>query len=117
MSAATLTPNATVEYLEGLATARKTHPTEDRSEQRYRANTLASFTVDDQPGENAARVVNLSTSGLGLRLSERLPRGMMIRVCVGRIQVLGEIRWCRSTADGYRAGLKTLEVTEAPLSD
>lgn len=113
----TLTPSATVNFLEGLINSDKQRRVEKRSEQRYRANTLATYTVVDQAGEWSARVVNLSQSGLGLRLSEPLSAGLMISVNVGRIKALGEIRWCRPTSGGYKAGVKIMEVIEIPQSE
>jgi hypothetical protein len=78
---------------------------EVRSELRLPTDLPTVLTVAGESEQIAAKVVDMSPSGMGVELAKPIPRG--VKVCINLEQGLafGEIRFCRQKPDGlYFAG-------------
>lgn len=51
------------------------------------------------------RVLDSSSRGMALEVPAPLPAGSAVKIEVGDTLVLGEVSYCTSTSEGYRAGL------------
>lgn len=82
-----------------------------RSEPRFsvREEPAALWVLNQhQTRLRAARLLDISHSGLGILLEEEIPTGSWIRVEFGDVAVFGEVRYCRPQAGGeYRLGALT----------
>ena len=82
-----------------------------RAEPRFKTedeSATVAILGSHQRGPFGANLVDISRSGLGLRLEQNLPMNSWIRVELGPAMVLGEIRHCTPEAGtGYRVGLVT----------
>jgi hypothetical protein len=80
-----------------------------RSERRLPVNNEpATVTLLDGLGRERipARAQDVSRSGLGLRVDRRVSTGVWVKVELGRMLILGEVRHCSPrSADEYHLGL------------
>lgn len=64
---------------------------------------------------HAVRVLDISQSGLGIAVPIALTAGQQVSLDIGRGIAIGEVRYCRVTSDGYRAGLLVLEFLDREI--
>jgi len=91
---------------------------ERRKEPRYPTEARAEVTEFGSQGRRhlEARMMNISKSGLRLRLSEPLVPGARVRVHFGEVLAFGEVRWCRDLCgDAFDAGVKIDHTVEHKL--
>jgi hypothetical protein len=85
---------------------------ERRAEARYRTQDPAEIEVLPGPGEPGpgepvyGTVLDVSRSGLRIALRKRISRGVQIMVKLNRNAIFGEVRYCRTVADGFQAGVR-----------
>ena len=74
-----------------------------RREPRYPTDGRTEITVlqTGQTRNLEGRTVNVSKSGLRVRLPEPLEVGLKLRVKFGRVLAFGSVRWCRQLDNGY----------------
>lgn len=80
-----------------------------RAERRICLDTTAELTVTGARPRFTVRVIDMSSSGLGIKLDSPLQTGEPAYVELEHGVAFGEIRHCQKTADGYRAGLSVEE--------
>lgn len=79
---------------------------ERRTEVRYASVESAVVTIITEGQSVVAETVDVSKSGLRIRLMDPLEIGERIRVKFGTVIAFGEVRWCRqSHAGNYEAGI------------
>jgi hypothetical protein len=90
-----------------------------RKEPRFESKGLADLVVLSPPKFErlTADVVNVSRSGFELDLDEAIGEGSKIEVRLREAIVTGIVSNCRAEAGRYRAGIRTLKVTDSPLRD
>lgn len=80
-----------------------------RSEPRFPANAPVevSITYPVAQGHLAGTVIDISKSGLRLRMDTSLPKSSRVQVKLGEVMVFGEVRHCREVEDGvFEAGIR-----------
>jgi len=91
---------------------RQNSPSEDRrSEVRFATNDPAAITIL-QPGNPThvdGRILDISKSGLRLRLSVALQVGQLIQVRVKGFIALAEVRYCRAISESFDVGTRILD--------
>jgi hypothetical protein len=80
---------------------------ERRREKRYPSHEAAELVLMQLPAETRACVVlDVSKSGLQLELDTRVAKGAHVKITMPRnIIVFGEVRYCRASGHGFRAGI------------
>ena len=76
-----------------------------RAEKRIRLDTFAELSTPKMASATAVRIIDMSSSGLGVKLSSPLAVGSLAYVELEHGVAFGEIRHCTKIEDGYRAGL------------
>jgi PilZ domain len=76
-----------------------------RAERRIQLDALAELTTVTAQQPITVRVIDISSSGLGVKLDSALEAGQMAYVELEHGVAFGEIRYCRKIEGGYRAGL------------
>jgi len=83
-------------------------PNERRSERRFERGedghlqSLCPLSFDRLP----VQIVDVSKSGYGILIDSALSEGAIVQLTIGKNNVLGEIRTCRTTPDNrYRVGI------------
>jgi len=92
---------------------------ERRSDQRYPTHDPAEVKVLPAGGARISAVV-LDVSRLGLRvvLPAALHKGVEVKVAMEPgVVVLGQVRYCRRTVDGFQAGISIREVVYSDDQD
>jgi hypothetical protein len=87
---------------------------ERRSEARYRTQDDAEF--ETLPGPNQpffGTILDVSRLGLRVALRKRISRGEQVKVKLHHNVIFGEVRYCRSVAEGFQAGLKIQDLVRA----
>jgi hypothetical protein len=80
---------------------------ERRSEARYLTQDPAEIEILPGPSEPFyGTILDVSRSGLRVALRKRISRGEQVKVKLHRNVIFAEVRYCRSVADGFQAGLK-----------
>ena len=64
--------------------------------------------VDEAEASISGRVVDVSDSGLGVRLESSVPVGSRLRLDVGGSELVGEVAYCRKQGPSHRVGLKSV---------
>jgi len=64
----------------------------------------------------AARVLDISGSGLRLRLPNPLPCGSPVKVETDSLVMLGEVARCDESGDGYIAGLRIMNTSTVTVA-
>jgi hypothetical protein len=85
---------------------------EMRSEPRLPIHLDATLQILGSAEKLAIRIVDISQSGLGVAVPITLTVGQQVAVDVGQGIALAEVRYCRVTPEGKRAGLQVLEFLE-----
>lgn len=92
-----------------------------RRERRYPANSFpALVTIVDPPvpADVWATILNVSRTGLGIRLEKAVANGSTVEVRFESVIVRGVVRWHRTTSDGgCEAGISIQDVnlrTDSP---
>jgi hypothetical protein len=85
-----------------------------RTEPRIPMDMPAELTLPGMDTPSAARLVNISASGLGLNVDQHIPPGEMAFVKLENGFAFGEIRHCSKVPTGYRVGMKLDEFIELP---
>ena len=80
-----------------------------RAEQRVPVKMEATITVAGRNVPQAASVIDISPSGLGLTTGEPIAVGEMACVDLGAGLAFGEIRHCEKDHTDYRVGLRIEE--------
>jgi hypothetical protein len=80
-----------------------------RSETRSPVDLPAVLRLADSRTLIPVRVIDLSTSGLGLELSMSIPVGVSAYVDLKTGTAVGEIRHCKRTSERFRAGIRMRE--------
>lgn len=82
-------------------------PEDRRRECRVPAGTIpARVRTGENTETRAAHVLDISTSGLRIRLSSPLETGVEATIWFGRTVATGRIRYCRTTGEGlFEAGV------------
>jgi hypothetical protein len=81
-----------------------------RKEVRLPVDILAKVTVPGQLDRNDARIIDMSSSGLGLVVPRSVDTGSVIAVDTGLGIAFGEVRHCAKTPQGdYRIGISLEE--------
>lgn len=88
-----------------------------RAEERANAHAAVFLEIDSpEPGSGErptvvlCRILDVSPSGMKIRVDRELPREAILRLCAdfGRnrppMEVVGEVRWCREEDDCFEAG-------------
>jgi hypothetical protein len=92
--------------------------TDRRKEPRFESKGLADLLVYNAriPERLTASVTNVSRSGLMLLLSESVEEGRQIELRLKQVIVSGVVTNCERDGKGhYRAGIRTINVTDSPL--
>ncbi|HTU44047.1 MAG TPA: PilZ domain-containing protein [Bryobacteraceae bacterium] len=76
-----------------------------RVERRIRLDASAVLNTSVLPGPTPVRVIDVSSSGMGVRLVAPIKVGDLAYVEMEHGVAFGEIRHCAKIEDGYRAGL------------
>lgn len=76
-----------------------------RVERRIRLDASAVLNTSALPGPTAVRVIDVSSSGMGVRLEAPIKVGDLAYVEMEHGVAFGEIRHCAKIEEGYRAGL------------
>jgi hypothetical protein len=76
-----------------------------RAERRIRLDSVAQLSSPTLPAPVKVRVVDMSSSGLGVKLQNPLKVGELAYVELEHGVAFGEIRHCEKMDGGYRAGL------------
>ena len=80
---------------------------ERRSEPRYPSVEAAVVTIITEGSSFEAETVDVSKSGLRIRLEKPLEVGSRIRVKFGTVVAFGEVRWChQANAGNIDAGIR-----------
>lgn len=74
-----------------------------RLEHRFPADAPVEVTIvyPVTPGRIKGTMVDLSKSGLRLRMETSLPKGSRVQVKLGDVVVFGEVRHCRETDEAW----------------
>ena len=85
---------------------------ERRRETRYPTNDKAKVEIWQPPMLSvAASILDISRSGLRLALQTRIGKGVHVKITFEYpMVVFGEVRYCRSVASGFHAGVQIREV-------
>jgi hypothetical protein len=80
---------------------------EQRQDRRYATDDNAQVTVlPDGEQRLAARILNVSRSGVQVQLDTALEKGTQVEVVItGRASIVGEIRYCLKVGERFRAGV------------
>ncbi|HEX3682751.1 MAG TPA: PilZ domain-containing protein [Bryobacteraceae bacterium] len=76
-----------------------------RVERRIRLDTTAVLNTSALPGPTTVRVIDVSSSGMGVRVEAAIKVGDLAYVEMEHGVAFGEIRHCEKIEEGYRAGL------------
>lgn len=76
-----------------------------RAERRIKFESSAKLNTSGQRGDIPVRVIDISSSGLGVKVQHPLKVGELAYVELEHGVAFGEIRHCNQLDDGYRAGL------------
>jgi hypothetical protein len=99
--------------LAGMRTDADTTRPERRRDTRTGADAAARVYVLNRPGFAAiGRIVDTSHSGLGLLLSQEMEPGSLVQIYTLDAILLGEVRSCRGSGEGYKAGVLVRFVTK-----
>lgn len=92
--------------------------TEMRGDPRVPVHIDAILQTFGNAGKFPIRIVDISQAGLGVVLPINLAVGQQVAVDLGQGIAMTEVRYCRVTKDGNRAGLQVLEFfdREVPVS-
>lgn len=93
-------------------------PRERRAEPRYESQEPAVVSVLDEPRIRllAGVTVNVSKSGLRVRIGEEVGVGARVRVRMKQTVAFGEVRWGRRMPDGrFDVGLRIQSAVELRL--
>lgn len=85
-----------------------------RSETRTPVDIPAALCIAGERTVIPVRVVDLSTSGLGLELSIAIPVGASVYIDLKTGTAIGEIRHCARTSERFRAGVRMREFVLPP---
>jgi hypothetical protein len=86
-----------------------------RAERRIRLDTCAQLGSPGFAEPITVRIVDMSSSGLGVKVTDPLTVGHLAYVELEHGVAFGEIRHCEKTDEGYRAGLFIEEfITRTP---
>lgn len=85
-----------------------------RLEKRTPVDVPAVLRVADSRTIIPVRVIDLSTSGIGLELPFTLPVGAWVHVDLKTGTAIGEIRHCNRTSETFRAGVRMREFVLPP---
>jgi hypothetical protein len=78
-----------------------------RRQLRFKSDMQAKVTNLDCPGDPiVARLLDVSTYGVGLVLSSELPPGTAVKVEWGSTVLLGELIYCEPRGQEFVAGLE-----------
>lgn len=79
-----------------------------RQEPRFEVHEAVKVTVLNVPTHPLVdgRVSDLSRSGLGLELVTPIPAGCSVKVELTSMVVLGEVKHCKKTEGGFKAGVQ-----------
>lgn len=93
-----------------------------RAEPRAEVHAAVFLEVDhpdpesgEQPTVILCRILDVSSTGLRIRVDRALPQTAILRLCAdfGRdwqpVEVMGEVRWCREEGDYFEAGFVLFE--------
>ena len=86
---------------------------ERRSEARSAVDQEATIKVLnplETSERSSARVVEVSGTGLKLRVSDALMPGTLVQIRVGDKLLLGEVRYCNPNGAGFLAGVRLQDV-------
>jgi hypothetical protein len=83
-----------------------------RGERRIRLDVLAQLTTARARQSLPVRVIDMSSSGLGIKLDSPLQVGQSVYVELEHGVAFGEIRHCKKVDRAYRAGLFVQEFIE-----
>jgi hypothetical protein len=76
-----------------------------RIERRIKIDAGAVLNTPALPGPTTVRMIDMSSSGMGVKLQASIPVGDLAYVELDHGVAFGEIRHCEKIDDGYRAGL------------
>jgi len=81
---------------------------ERRLEPRFAADQPATVTLLPSQGQPAlpARIADISTTGVALRLGAALAYSATVRVDAGDSMLLGEVMYCRPESGSFLVGLR-----------
>jgi hypothetical protein len=84
---------------------------EHRKEPRLKANQSVIVTALGLMPPMSGRVLDMSGSGLRLRLPNPVPCGSPVKVESQRMMMLGEVSRCEGEAEGYAVGLMLIHTS------
>ncbi len=76
-----------------------------RAERRIKFETAAKLTMCGKSAPLAVRVIDISSSGLGVKMQHAIDVGALAYVELDLGVAFGEVRHCKEYEGGYRAGL------------
>lgn len=99
---------------EAAAAARGALSIEKRREARYPTNDPAEVqVVNGGTGRSSATVLDVSRSGLRLRLESILNKGAEVKITLQRnLIIFGQIRYCRPLKEGFEAGVRIQDLSQ-----
>jgi hypothetical protein len=75
-------------------------PVQPRSHDRVTTRAIPVYVTWRFGGKAAGVMCDLSATGIGLKLKEKVPRSERVRIDLNGSAVFGRVRYCRRDADG-----------------
>ncbi len=91
---------------------------ERRREPRFSTESCARIQVLSpfSPIVSTVRIVDVSKDGMKLETNERLAVGLVIRVRLNNTFILGEVRYCNQSGEGFYVGVQIQDVYSSPAA-